>query len=52
MMNAKLKEGLVARSDVSEANAQYQSARANRIATNVQILLAQATIGIYWPLSR
>ncbi|MDW7545193.1 TolC family protein, partial [Klebsiella pneumoniae] len=40
MMNAKLKEGLVAHSDVSEANAQYQNARANRIATNVQLLLA------------
>lgn len=41
MMNAKLKEGLVARSDVSEANAQYQNARANRIATGVQLVLAQ-----------
>ncbi len=41
MMNAKLKEGLVARSDVSEANAQYQSAQANRIATQVQLVLAQ-----------
>lgn len=41
MMNAKLREGLVARSDVSEANAQYQNARANRISSNVQLLLAQ-----------
>lgn len=41
VMNAKLKEGLVAKSDVSEANAQYQSARANRIATHVQLVLAQ-----------
>ncbi|ENV32381.1 TolC family outer membrane protein [Acinetobacter gerneri] len=41
MMNAKLREGLVARSDVGEANAQYQNARANRIATGVQLLLAQ-----------
>ena len=41
MMNGKLKEGLVARSDVSEANAQYQSARANRMASNVQLILAQ-----------
>lgn len=41
MMNAKLREGLVARSDVSEANAQYQNARANRIATGVQLILAQ-----------
>lgn len=41
MMNAKLKEGLVARSDVSEADAQYQNARANRISGQVQVLLAQ-----------
>ena len=41
MMNAKLREGLVARSDVSEANAQYENARANRIATGVQLILAQ-----------
>ena len=41
MMNAKLKEGLVARSDVSEADAQYQNAHANRIATGVQLILAQ-----------
>lgn len=41
MMNAKLREGLVARSDVSEAHAQYQNARANRISSNVQLLLAQ-----------
>ena len=41
LMNAKLREGLVAKSDVSEANAQYESARANRIATHVQLILAQ-----------
>lgn len=41
MMNAKLREGLVARSDVSEANAQYQSAQANWISTQVQLVLAQ-----------
>ncbi|MGE8540885.1 MAG: TolC family outer membrane protein [Acinetobacter sp.] len=41
MMNAKLNEGLVAKSDVSEANAQYQNARANRMATHVQLILAQ-----------
>ncbi len=41
VMNAKLKEGLVAKSDVSEAKAQYESARANRIATHVQLVLAQ-----------
>lgn len=41
MMNAKLKEGLLARSDVSEASAQYQNAYANRIASHVQLLLAQ-----------
>lgn len=41
MMNAKLREGLVAKSDVSEANAQYENARANRIATGVQLILAQ-----------
>ena len=40
-INAKLSEGLVAKSDVSEANAQYQNARANRIATGVQLILAQ-----------
>lgn len=41
MMNAKLTEGLVARSDVSEADAQYQNARANRIGGQVQLMLAQ-----------
>ena len=41
MMNAKLREGLVAKSDVSEAHAQYQNAQANRIATHVQLALAQ-----------
>ena len=42
MMNAKLRmRVLVAKSEVSEANAQYQNARANRIATHVQLVLAQ-----------
>lgn len=41
MMNAKLREGLVAKTDVIEANAQYQNARANRIATGTQLILAQ-----------
>lgn len=41
MMNAKLQQGLLARSDVSEANAQYQNARANRISGQVQQMLAQ-----------
>lgn len=41
MMQAKLREGLVAKSEVSEADAQYQNARANRIAGQVQVLLAQ-----------
>ncbi|SPL69758.1 Outer membrane protein TolC precursor [Acinetobacter stercoris] len=41
MMSAKLREGLVAKSDVSEANAQYQNAHANRVATGVQLILAQ-----------
>ncbi|NHB59176.1 TolC family outer membrane protein [Acinetobacter sp. 194] len=40
-MNARQKEGLVSRSDVGEANAQYHNARANRIATGVQLVLAQ-----------
>lgn len=41
MMRAKQEEGLVAQSDVSEAYAQYQNARANRIATGVQLVLAK-----------
>lgn len=41
MMNAKLNEGLIAKSDVSEANAQYQNARANRMSTQVQLVLVQ-----------
>ena len=41
VMNAKLNEGLIAKSDVSEANAQYQNARANRMSTHVQLVLAQ-----------
>ena len=41
VMNAKLNEGLIAKSDVSEANAQYQNARANRMSTHVQLILAQ-----------
>ena len=51
MMNAKLREGLVAKSDVSEANAQFQNAQANRIAGGVQLILAQEQltqlIGVY-----
>lgn len=47
MMNAKLKQGLVAKSDVSEANAQYQNARANRIAGEVQMMLAQEQLNQY-----
>lgn len=51
MMNAKLAEGLIARSDVGEAKAQYENARANRIATHVQLILAQEQlaqlIGVY-----
>lgn len=51
VMNAKLNEGLIAKSDVSEANAQYQNARANRISTHVQLVLAQEQlqqlIGLY-----
>ena len=41
MMQAKLRQGLVARSEVREADAQYQNARANRIAGQLQVLLAQ-----------
>ncbi len=40
MMNAKLNEGLVARMDVSEAQAQYQSAVAKRVSGEVQQQLA------------
>ncbi|MDQ1209492.1 outer membrane protein [Acinetobacter baylyi] len=47
MMNAKLKQGFVAKSDVSEANAQYQNARANRIAGEVQMMLAQEQLNQY-----
>ena len=51
VMNAKLNEGLIAKSDVSEANAQYQNARANRMSTHVQLVLAQEQlqqlIGLY-----
>lgn len=46
-MQAKLKEGLVARSDVSEANAQYQNARANRIAGHVQLDLAKEQLRLF-----
>ena len=51
VMNAKLNEGLIAKSDASEANAQYQNARANRMSTHVQLVLAQEQlqqlIGLY-----
>ncbi|KAA8732411.1 RND transporter [Acinetobacter qingfengensis] len=40
MMQAKYKEGLIARIDVSEANAQYQSAVAKRTSGEVQSQLA------------
>ncbi|OUY08992.1 TolC family outer membrane protein [Acinetobacter populi] len=40
MMEAKFKEGLVARMDVSEADAQYQSTLAERVAGEVQYQLA------------
>ena len=46
MMNAKLREGLVAKSDVSEANAQFQNAKANRIASGVQLILAQEQLAL------
>ena len=41
MMQAKLKQGFVARMEVGEAHAQYQSAVAKRVATDVQYQLAQ-----------
>lgn len=44
MIQAKLAQGLVARSDVNEANAQYQNARANRIATQIELALAQENL--------
>ena len=47
VMQAKLKEGLVARSDVSEASAQYQNTQVNRLATQVQLLLAQEKLAQY-----
>ena len=41
MMQAKLKQGFVARMEVSEAHAQYQSAVAKRVATDIQQKLAK-----------
>lgn len=41
MMSAKLKEGLVARMEVSEAQAQYQSASAKRVNSEIQQQLAE-----------
>lgn len=41
MMQAKLKQGFVAKMEVSEAHAQYQSASAKRVSTEVQAQLAQ-----------
>lgn len=41
MMQAKLKQGFVARMEVSEAHAQYQSATAKKVASEVQVQLTQ-----------
>lgn len=46
MMQARLKEGVVARTDVSETVAQYQNAVANRIAGENQIINAQENLSI------
>ena len=47
IMQAKLKQGLVARSDVTEAQAQFDNARANRLAGEVQLQLAQEQLAQY-----
>lgn len=47
MMQGKLKQGLVARSDVSEAQAQFDNARANHLAAEVQLQLAQEQLAQY-----
>ena len=41
MMQAKFKQGFVAKMDVSEAQAQYQSAGAKKVASSVQVQLAK-----------
>ena len=46
MMQARLKEGVVARTDVSETVAQYQNAVANRIAGENQIINAQENLTV------
>ncbi|XID75118.1 TolC family outer membrane protein [Alkanindiges sp. WGS2144] len=46
MMQARFKEGVVARTDVSEATAQYQNAVANRIAGENQIINAQENLTV------
>lgn len=46
MMQARFKEGVVARTDVSEAAAQYQNAVANRIAGDNQVINAQENLAI------
>ena len=46
MMQARLKEGVVARTDVSETVAQYQNAVANRIAGENQIINAKENLTI------
>ena len=46
MMQARLKEGVVARTDVSETVAQYQNAVANRIAGENQIINAQENLAV------
>ena len=46
MMQARLKEGVVARTDVSETIAQYQNAVANRIAGENQIINAQENLAV------
>lgn len=47
MMQAKLKQGFVARSDVSESQAQFDSALANRLAAELQLQLAQEQLAQY-----
>ncbi len=47
MMRAKLQQGLVARADVTEAQAQYDNAHANRLAGAVQTELAREQLAQY-----
>jgi outer membrane protein len=46
MMLARFKEGVVARTDVSEAAAQYQNAIANRIAGENQVISSQENLTV------